>query len=1009
MEGLTVKKENKIEEEASLFEERYEKEILPLVDALCPPNKSLKEFEEEIKNDLEESLKKIQVAQGKLIEHDENKNLEETKAILISRIKNVLEDEKRYRYKSKDQEKRPDAELVLRSKIALLLSGDLSDLEKYYKDGRNEFSIDKLEFDNLAHYLGFFYGDKKRKLNEKELDELVRAGFGKQLAKIPEHSFKDNLENVPESLVIEVIRNKNIGAFWLNDIIKTYSSQKKYSYEVSKELISRNAGYIVLDNVEKFEDSNINQLKFFVVNYKPDYPYHLEEILYTLTRLKCEEGIKKEIIDFAFKHQKIGSFEEISKFDGLDEYKEKGEEMKDLFGNTDWGRAPIESLSVDKIEKIKKYIEDGYITFLNNFYKYIGYVSKNDYVWFRDQLFKNNQENLYLDLLKPEDQWEYAQKLISQNNIPLLQGLFEKGWFSKNGLSKEIYQELFYFKNFSYEPESKKKEIIQLIEEAEVFTENESMVIFYVNKFKDLDNSNESTLKDRKIFFEEFEKNVSNLTKNKPISIEDNRIYIKVCQEVYPTRNYNTYTYINQYKDRSEDLDSYNFDKNGYQMRLSGVVGYKIKDGYNKDPELLSNYQNRIKDIENLAASNENLTDFISQNFPETESKTLEGKIIEYIRKNRNDSKSVDLLLAYQLHGNYDQFVRESVDRTDMYEKMEGKEYVMLSELSERYGDLMKETLKEIGKKVSNSEDKGLFVKDIGDEIKKGEKLSSKILNELSQVPEDKLATVTIQKKVAKSIINTFQQIPSIKNIAEAFAGSFTKENFSSFQEIFREKMKEIFQEVNNEVDIDIQQLETLRQKTYENIKSELDKYEEIKEIDENKKGEVKMSKERLIKGYFSKNRENAHARMVGDVCIAVNPKMLENKNYFEFVFFDEERKKCVGTTMLLKMEEPGDKKYLLYCPNPSVDLVSQVSAEKLYKLITKEIINFAKENKFDGILVDKRHGHSTNRSGLFQTSLEKSILHNAEGSDITFNLENKHELSAGYVYQEDLNAVWLP
>ena len=501
---------------------------------------------------------------------------------------------------------------------------------------------------------------------------------------------------------------------------------------------------------------------------------------------------------------------------------------------------------------------------------------------------------------------------------------------------------------------------------------------------------------------------IDGLSKNKSIEGLDNSENKMLCRYVYPQRNYNTYKNINEYKDRSEDLELYKFDKDGYEMRLSGVVGYNIKKGQEKNPEILSKYQGRLQKIERLAMTKDNILAFINTNFPNTKSKTLEGKIIEYVREHRDNQESVDLLLAYQLSGQYENFVRESADRTDMYEGIEGKEYIMLSGLSERYGDLMKETLKEIGEKVSKSEDASLFSKDISKDVAKAKKLSTQVFDELSKIPKDKITTEAIQKKVARSLINTFQQISDIKKNSENFSGAFTKDNFDSFQKIFNEKITELFQEIEGEVAIDIQKLETLRQGNYEDIKSELDKYEEIKEVDEERKGEVKMSKERFIKGYFSKNKENAHARMIGDICIAVRPEMLENKNYFEFVMFDEDRKKCVGTVMLLNMIEPDGKKYILYCPNPSVDLVSQVSAEKLYKLITSKISAFANENDFDGVLLDKRHGNATNRSGLFQTSLEKSVLRDIEGHEIIFNLKNKHQLSGGYVYQENLNAVWM-
>ncbi len=566
----------------------------------------------------------------------------------------------------------------------------------------------------------------------------------------------------------------------------------------------------------------------------------------------------------------------------------------------------------------------------------------------------------------------------------------------------------YYFNNFFNETDLKRKEIIDLIKEAQLINENDEFVIYYVDRFKKYETADESVLETKKDFIKNYKNGIDNLSKNKSLTETDKEMYKVICQEVYPKRNYNTYNNIDLYTDRSEDLASYSFNKEGYDIRLSGVVGYKIKDGIEKNPDLLQKYQNRIREIERLAKDKENIINFINKNFPDTKSKTIEGKIIEYVRENCNNSLAIDILLAYQLYGHYDNFIAESTDRTNMYEKMEGKEYVMLSELSERYGDLMKETLKDIAKKVSESEDKELFVKDISSETAKAKKLSIKIFNELSIIPENNLTTEVIQKKIVKSIINTFQQIPKIKDIAQKFVSSFNRDNFVSFLEIFTNKISDIFQEINTEIAIDIQQLETLRQKTYEEIKGELDKYEEIKEVDEERKGEVKMSKERIIKGYFSKNRENAHARMVGDICIALKPEMLENKNYFEFVLFDEERKKCVGTCMLLNMEEPEGRKYLLYCPNPSVDLVSQVSAERLYKLITKEISIFAEKNSFDGVLLNKSHGHATNRSGLFQTTLEKSVLRNNNGNEIIFNLNKKHVLADTYIYQDDLRAVWL-
>ncbi len=561
-----------------------------------------------------------------------------------------------------------------------------------------------------------------------------------------------------------------------------------------------------------------------------------------------------------------------------------------------------------------------------------------------------------------------------------------------------------YFNYFKKEVNAIKREFgKKLFTEARHISENDDFIVYYFKKFIDSDDSVE-----RKLFLENYNMVVDTICKSVSLPEMDKELYTTTLKEVYPKRNYDTYQYIHEYKDRTEDLASYTFEQKGYDMRLSGVLGYRIKEGTEADSTILSQYQARIQGVEDMAKSDEKILQYIKENIPEVTAKTLEGKVLEYVRLYKATPQAIDLLLAYQLRGSYDQFVHESQDRTDMYEGMKGKEYIMLTELSERYGDIMKETLKAIASKVSESEDAKLFVKDNGKELEKGDTIAKKIVEELARVPFDKLTTETIQKKVAKTLINTYQQMIGIKSLAEVFSGAFTKENFSDFELIFKERLAAMLKEGAGETAIDMQFIESSRQKTYETIKKELDKYEEIKEVDEGRKGEKKMSKERLIKGYFSKNKENAHARMEGDICIAANPKMLENKNYFEFVMFDEDRKKCVGTVMLLRMDEPDDKKYLLYCPNPSVDLVSQVSAERLYKLIIDTVKKFALDNGFDGVLLDKRHGHATNRSGLFQTTLEKSVLRESNGEERTFNLVNKHELSGNYVYQDNLKAVWL-
>ncbi len=1236
--------------EEDLLEKKIEEEILPILRILEDDEESFQNNKKEFIEKLFKDVEHIEETEGRLVPNPDY-TAKKMKEVLISRLKNAIEgSENNY-----NRKKKIDYNLVKKAKIILLSEKDDSFVKKIYPLGID----DDWDTNSLFNYLGLSrYDSKVEKLNGVEINALIRGGLGHILAKITQYDYSEHIKETPDEYLQMLIKENNRYVDFEN-IIKNTASPLGYSLETAKALMKNDKTYTVMRNLELFEKSlDVEFVKSLFTSYSPQYPYHLKDCLGYLDKLNWDENKKNELRDFVYKNNYVTEKGEELELEG--KLKDVNEGIKSItrIGSNTWKKVNIDSLSEEQLGKLRKYIEDGYITLFYDDFEYIKYFSINNYNWLISQIEKNNQENLLLvyrggDVVyKHEDQRRYAKKLLDKNNLEVLQKLIKEGRFSNNifnnddfnilkekglnpeknirlfssleeenfeafkedeinnyrynqflinnvkkfnfesekyekeksykefianvnkcfnnntekfipyfyekfsfdnydidkkdelikyisdlsvflekiarnayayqfevdkdydwtkvgtaildkdthfqnapleqclgqneydtlknygikmdsyakisffnGLSEETFESLvtesttwstysamikrfnlsensiyskiyneaksiidnnelqeYYFKNYFKETDEKRQEIIELINQGLSFSSNsnlvirfvdnfnkdkkinidiynetienfnkyevsdkiksnyfdilingpinkiksifylfeevkknkerdEEFIIFYIDRFIDEDINSPESISHREEFSREYNISVETISKNKPIFIEDEVLYKNICKEVYPERNYNTYANLSQYKDRSEDLNLYSFEREGYSIRLSGVVGYRVKEGFEKNPELLANYQQRIKNIEKLAMRMENIHNFIDSNFNEIKSTTIEGKLIECIQKNEDKQAILDLLLAYQLNGHYDQFIRESADRTDMYEQMEGKEYIMLAELSERYGDL--------------------------------------------------------KKKIIKSLINTFQQIQSIKPAAEIFAKKFNKENFANFKNLFSEEIKEIINGVNFEIINDIKRIEPIRQKVYEEIKGELDKYEEIKEVDDNK-NEVKMSKERSVKGYFSKNKENAHARMVGDICIAVNVAMLENKNYFEFVMFDESRQKCVGTNMLLRMEEPGNKKYLLYCPNPSVDLVSQVSAEKLYKLITKEISTFAKNNNFDGVLVDKRHGHATNRSGLFQASLEKSVRKSGNGEEIIYNLENNRSLSNNYTYQKNLNAIWL-
>jgi hypothetical protein len=541
-----------------------------------------------------------------------------------------------------------------------------------------------------------------------------------------------------------------------------------------------------------------------------------------------------------------------------------------------------------------------------------------------------------------------------------------------------------------------------VLDELNKFADDDRFVELYISKTKELNEA------ERRVYFGHLQLNAENIAHNTSIDSEKIDEYEMSVRMVYPQRNYNTYKFINEYKDRSEDLDPYKFDKNGYAMKLDGILGYKILEGQTSNEDLLKEYSTRIESIGRLANKSA-LAEFLKDKNPGQKTKTLEGQIIEYLRNWGYTKDTMNVVLAYQLSGDYEQFVGGSRDRVESSEDEITKQYVMLDELLDRYGDRMKETLKGLKEGIEKSEEdkKQLSENSYIDSISKIEEKGTKVKTDFEKIPKDMRRDKAFRKKIESTWRTTFQSEGTIQEGATEFAQNFSLSDLEAenFTELWNSRVQDFFKKLDPGVNLI--EVEKLQVQIYQELQKEANKYEEIKEVETEKKGgvEKKSSKERTIKGYFSKNKENAHARMVGDICLAGDPKMLEDKNYFEFVLFDEERTKCMGTTMLKVLEEPDGKKYLLYCPNPSVGLVSEVSAKKLYKTMTDRVIAFARGNNFDGVVLNKTHGRSTNRAGLFQGALDQSVL-KENGTEVVLNLSQIYKLSS-YAYKDDLRYVY--
>ncbi len=621
----------------------------------------------------------------------------------------------------------------------------------------------------------------------------------------------------------------------------------------------------------------------------------------------------------------------------------------------------------------------------------------------RRRVYAENGENSFIVLFNLCDEIVRISKFIS---LPFDPERIRKalGVIEKLPLSLIVQQEYARKVFVSEDPEGVLQKLLLLQTEFQKnkrIASNENLLLMYVSKFFE-----GATQEEKDVFGERIMRDMDALSKNQPIDSENKEYYETLLKEVYPQRNYDTYKYIDQYEDRSSDLVPYQFSREGYDFLLSGVLGYRIKPGVISDDVLIKEFSERIATIKNIATA-ESLSGYLAEQVPDLQAKTLEGRILYYFKIKGYTVDTMNVLLAYQLLGAYENFVQGSADRVNLEENETSKNYILLDELVNQYGDNMKETIMVIQERVAQSEDRTLFSKAFQEKYeKKYADALAIITKDLAKIPRDKILDTTLQKKIAKTVKNVFQGMPEIQKLADNFSLFFTVNDLDTLQDVWEKHVDQLLV-VDEGSRIDTEKVERLQAVVYTRLQSEIGKYEEVKEID-TERGEAKLSKDRVIKGYFSKNKENAHARMVADICVANDPNMLKNSKYFECVLFDEERKKCVGTIMLLEMNDPADgKKYLLYCPNPSVGLVSEVSAKRLYQILTKQVTQFANENGFDALLVDKGHGHSTNRAGLFQQNLEQSCLKDRTGKERIISLSNRHTLSGGYSYQNDLQIVW--
>ncbi|MBI4240015.1 hypothetical protein HY620_03435 [Candidatus Uhrbacteria bacterium] len=181
-------------------------------------------------------------------------------------------------------------------------------------------------------------------------------------------------------------------------------------------------------------------------------------------------------------------------------------------------------------------------------------------------------------------------------------------------------------------------------------------------------------------------------------------------------------------------------------------------------------------------------------------------------------------------------------------------------------------------------------------------------------------------------------------------------------------------------------------------IAGELDKYVS-----------TKGSKREVLNAYIGKDKESAHARMVGGVCVSGdNPPAPKNlwdmPNYFQMVFQDTETFECRGLVLLHHFEEDG-KKILTASLNPSSTYLYSVDGAALFEGIMKSLEQFAMANDFDMIAVSQNHGIRTNRTKtIFEASLDERI----KKVDKQYSFQQEVQFSYSPNYQmKGMDIVW--
>lgn len=571
-----------------------------------------------------------------------------------------------------------------------------------------------------------------------------------------------------------------------------------------------------------------------------------------------------------------------------------------------------------------------------------------------------------------------------------------------------------------------------------------------------------------KVFLVELETKMPGLINSGiPTNLRSDPNYLGIVKLVFPAGNYSNYKNNLACGDKLEHLADYKFDHEGYAAQMTGLLGYKLSvvgDGQGgecqqqDDQRLLGDYQARLQKMRDFIASRGPDNEALQRAFEEKLDKifqeragefgmiknlSLKEKMIavflaEALKKSQSksnytpDQEILDLVAEYKyaFHENLEDYVQNSASDAARYKDGVSQRYVLWQELSNIYGENLKHVLHhDIFQEL---EEHGEHAHEISQKF--GELVGGKSeAGELKPKQMERFEATFINDRIAedKKFDALFKQVNNIFGANIKFESGEVQQNFVDELAVALANLKTNFNV--NEFKSIVPTLFTIREKYRVNIgakleelfscdinliNGELAKFEEILEEETKETGMngsefkiIKKSKKaRDVRGYYTKTRETANARMGAYLCIAGDQQMWENKNYFEFVLKDESSGKCVGLTMMLNIEAANGKKYLWFGPNPFESFLAQVSTETCLDFMYKQACQFAENNGFDGVVVPSGDGQilgqCTNRGGNFPDLIKAKRLRDRRGELEIVDFGSKQMLGGGYGY-EDGALIW--